>query len=259
MTAVGAGRSKLDLGRVFGDTFGVIRRQAVPLLGVTFLLGYLPSLASSLFSTRLLSNAAPTPAASLALLSSPFYWLLMPLGLLLTSFLLACQLQIAISDLQGESFPLPDTLRRAALKTLPIFGATFLMLLGLMLGMILLFVPGIILGVMWAVTLPATVADTSNPIRALGRSRALTRGNRWRIFSLAVLVWLVFLVIEMIVLGAVGGVTGFYRMGQNVLSVAVISLLSYAIYIVLSVGSAALYVQLRELKGGGESVAQVFA
>jgi hypothetical protein len=36
MSAIDTSRRKLDLGRVFGDTAGVIRRQAVPLLGVTF-------------------------------------------------------------------------------------------------------------------------------------------------------------------------------------------------------------------------------
>jgi len=46
----------------------------------------------------------------------------------------------------------------------------------------------------------------------------------------------------------------------SLLSLALVSLLSFAIYIVGAVGSAALYTQLRELKGaGGESVAQVFA
>jgi len=122
-------------------------------------------------------------------------------------------------------------------------------------------VPGMILAIMWAVALPATVADTSNPIRALGRSRALTRGNRWRIFGLAIIAWIVLLVFELIVFGALGGMASIARTGGiSFLSVALISLFSVIIYVVGSAGSAALYTQLRELKGqGGESVAQVFA
>jgi len=261
MTIADVNRRKLDLGRVFGDTFGVIRRQAGPLLGVTFVLGVLPGIANSYLSRQLVGG--PSPTASLAMMSNPLYLILLVVGVLLGSYLLACQLQIAIGDLEGRPQSLPDVLRRAAGKILPILGAEILLGLGIMLGSLLLFVPGVILSLMWAVALPATVADTSNPVQALGRSRALTRGNRWRIFGLAVLVGIVVLVFELIVLGAVGGVAALSSTtatAPSLLSLALLSLLTFALYVVGSAGSAALYTQLRELKGqGGESVAQVFA
>jgi hypothetical protein len=260
MTIADVNRRKLDLGRVFGDTFGVIRRQAGPLLGVTFVRGYLPGLANS-YLGRVVTGGPPSPTAPFAALSNPLYLVLFVASLFLSGYLLACQLQIAIGDLEGQPQSLPDVLRRAVGKVLPLFGATFLLMLGVMLGMFLLFVPGMILAIMWAVALPATVADTSNPIRALGRSRALTRGNRWRIFGLAIIAWIVLLVFELIVFGALGGMASIARTGGiSFLSVALISLFSVIIYVVGSAGSAALYTQLRELKGqGGESVAQVFA
>ena len=261
MTIADINRRKLDLGRVFGDTFGVIRRQAGPLLGVTFVLGYLPGLASSYLGRLVTGGAPPSPTAPFAALSNPLYLVLALISLFLTGYLMACQLQIAIGDLEGQRLTLPEVLRRAVGKVLPIFGAMLLLGVGVMLGTLLLLVPGVILGIMWAVALPATVADTSNPILALGRSRALTRGNRWRIFGLAIIAWVVLVVIELIIFGAIGGVTGLTRVGgASFLTVAVLSLASVLTYIVGTAGSAALYTQLRELKGeGGESVAQVFA
>lgn len=261
MTAIDTGRRKLDLGRVFGDTFGVIRRQAAPLLGVSFVLSYLPSFASSALSTSVLRSARPTPIAPFAAFSQPLTAGLGILVMLLTVFTLAFQLDVAIGELEGRSRPLPEALRAALGKVLPMLGAALLVGLGVGLGFIFLIVPGAILAVMWVVALPVVAADTANPIRALGRSRALTKGNRWRIFGLTLLVWLVVIVVEGVFfgvaagMGAIGGGAGLGLPG-----VAFVSLFSFAFSLLLSVGSAALYVQLRELKGGGgEAVAQVFA
>jgi uncharacterized membrane protein len=194
-------------------------------------------------------------------MSNPFSLVLAPINLLLSAFLLACLLQIAVADLERRNISLPDVLRRAAGKILPVVGALILVFLGCMIGITLFIVPGIILALMWAVALPSTVAETSNPLRALGRSRALTKGNRWRIFGLALLAWLVFFALELVIVGAAGGMAALARgpsLGLG--AIALISLISLIIYVVGAVGSAALYVQLRELKGaGGESVAQVFA
>jgi hypothetical protein len=60
-----------------------------------------------------------------------------------------------------------------------------------------------------------------------------------------------------------GSTRGFGAMAQatpGFLSLAFLSLFSVVLSLVVNVGSAALFIQLRELKGGGgESVAQVFA
>lgn len=263
MTFADTSRRKLDLGRVFGDTFGVIRRQHVPLLAITAV-GSLFSLVATYLSRRLLSGgAAPTGMAALAMAAHPTYWILNLVAWLFSAFILACQLQIAIGDLENHRLPMADILRRSASKTLPICGAMLLMVMGMIFGTFLLIVPGVILGLMWMVALPVIVTDTSNPLRALGRSRALTRGNRWRILGLTILAWVVLVMIEAIVLGAVGGMTGgFYRTGEtpNIWMLVLISLSTFVLYVVASAGSAALYVQLRDLKGGGgEHVAQVFA
>lgn len=257
MASTDATARKLDLGRVFGDTFGVIRRQAGPLVGVTFVLSYLPGL----LNTFVMRSAQPAAAPSLQAYNNPLYGLVSLVGLFLGAYAIACQYDIAVGDLEGRRTPLSTVFRSAVGKILPMIGAILLMLLGLALGFVLLLVPGIILGVMWVVALPSVVADTSNPVKALGRSRALTKGNRWRIFGLLLLLWIIAIVVEVVVFGGVAA-TGAFPRGASAgfLTLTLISLFGILISLCMTVGSAALYVQLRELKGGGgESVAQVFA
>jgi hypothetical protein len=264
MSAVDTSRRKLDVGRVFGDTFGVIKRQAGPLLGVTLVLSYLPSLLNSFITTSIMKVAQPSPAtpfAAFSAFSQPLYWVAVILVSGLSLFALACQLGIAIGDLEGRRPSLPEVFRAALGKILPLLGASFLLALGIMFGFLLLFVPGVILGLMWIIAIPVVAAETSNPIKALGRSRALTRGNRWRILGLALLLWLVIIVVELIFVGSTRSFGAVAQVAApGFLTIAAISLFSVALSLVISVGSAALYTQLRELKGGGgESVAQVFA
>lgn len=251
---------KLDLGRVFSDTFGVIRRQAAPLLGVTFVLYYLPSLLNGYISTSVLRIPVSEPTARLTAFGNPLYGTMSLVTFVLGAYVLACQNDIAISDLEGRDQPLSEALRRALGKILPLIGVMILFFLGVGLGTVLFIVPGIILAVMWIVALPAAVADTSNPVKALGRSRALTKGNRWRIFGLVLLFWLIAGVVEAIVVGGASALGAFpTRLGVGLPGLVVVYLVSFAFSLCMSVGGAALYVQLRELKGGGESVAQVFA
>lgn len=263
MTLADANGRKLDLGRVFGDTFGVIRRQAAPLIGVTFVLSYLPNLLTAFVRFGEVQSAATTPAAAFQAYTHPLSGLLSLAGLFLGAYALACQLDIAMGELEGRRPPLADVFRRAVGKILPMVGAILLMVLGIALGLVLLIVPGVILAVMWGVALPAVAAETSNPVKALGRSRFLTKGNRWRIFGLLVLVWVLVLIVDGILLGGAAAIGAFSQgggAGAGFLGVALASLFGFIVSLCVSVGSAALYVQLRELKGaGGESVAQVFA
>lgn len=144
---------------------------------------------------------------------------------------------------------------KALKKLAPALGVSILVGVGVVLGSLLLFF-GVVLAVAWSVSLPVTVAETSNDWRALSRSRALTRGYRGRIFLLFLAAGIAFVVIFTPALGmlAMAGV----RTGAA--HSVIITLLSSAVSLVTSVGAAVLYVQLRDLKGGGgERLAQVFA
>ena len=75
----------------------------------------------------------------------------------------------------------------------------FLSTLGMMLGMLLLIVPGLILMTMWYVAVPACVVEGTGPVRSLGRSRELTAGYRWKMFGLILLVIVISVIGSMVV------------------------------------------------------------
>jgi hypothetical protein len=262
MTMVDMARRKLSLGRVFSDTFGVVRREARLLFGFAFVLYLLPTLVSGALTRAIAPGlAAATGAQALALFKSPIYWILLLVGLFINMILLASLTQIAIADLEGGRPATRDVLQLALRKCLPLLATVLLLVIGLWLGMLFLLVPAFILAAMWAVTLPAMVAETSNVMRAFGRSRALTKGNRWRIVGLLLVVLVLGLIVDGVALALMGGARGSMAGGPLAIGAAIVlGVVGLVVSVLITVGDAALYVQLRELKGGGgESVAQVFA
>lgn len=80
--------------------------------------------------------------------------------------------------------------------------------IGVGIGFVLLIVPGIILGLMWALTIPVAVLEDKGLRDATSRSAELTKGNRGRIFMIyflfLVLTYIVYILWEMPILAAVG-------------------------------------------------------
>jgi len=75
--------------------------------------------------------------------------------------------------------------------------------LALGLGGVLAIVVGLVLVTLWAVAGPVCLVEGKGPIASLGRSRHLTKGRRWKIFGLLLLVIIVlFAVAFIIMLGA---------------------------------------------------------
>ena len=88
-----------------------------------------------------------------------------------------------VQALRGRKASIGDCLA-AGIRRLPVgIAVGFLAYLGILLGMILLIVPGFILLTMWAVALPANTVERTGVLKSLSRSRELTRGRRWRVFG----------------------------------------------------------------------------
>jgi hypothetical protein len=80
--------------------------------------------------------------------------------------------------------------------------------IGIGIGFIFLIIPGIILALMWALTIPVAVLEDKGLRDAVSRSSELTKGNRGRIFVIyflfIVLTYIVFMLWEMPILAAIG-------------------------------------------------------
>jgi hypothetical protein len=80
------------------------------------------------------------------------------------------------------------------------------------LGILLLIVPGIVLSIRWALTVPVAVLEHRGLRESLARSSELTKGHRWRVFLISgliiVLIYIVALLVQvplMVVLGVSQG------------------------------------------------------
>ena len=59
--------------------------------------------------------------------------------------------------------------------------------IGILIGFILIVIPGLILATIWSVAAPVVVLERPAGLRALGRSRELVRGNGWNVFAVILL------------------------------------------------------------------------
>jgi hypothetical protein len=70
--------------------------------------------------------------------------------------------------------------------------------LGIVLGLLLLIVPGLVLMTWWVVIVPAIVLENRSAGESFGRSRELVRGYGWGVFGVIVLTILLLLVVGII-------------------------------------------------------------
>jgi len=245
---------KLEIGRVFRDTLRVIRGHAGPLVVLTLLLGVLPTVVTTSIQMSALGAGDGGAAASKGLV----YMAAVLVSTVLSLLMFASQYHVTIAALEGRRVEAREALRIGASRMVPFFAASLLVGIGVAFGALLLIVPGVILALMWSVALPVIVGETTSVTGALSRSRALTQGNRWRILGLAVLAWIVLLLVTFVV-GAVAGVGLLLTPQPTMGALIAAAVTNLVVTLPISVGGAALYVQLRDLKGGGAAVAQVFA
>jgi uncharacterized membrane protein len=253
MTTMDRPAAKLDIGRVVRDTFGVIRAKPVTLVALAVLSGLVSALNSYVNISRVRGGGAVS-----------LFWggplIMFVLVSLTAGFVLSAQMYVTVRELEGASTSTSDVVRHGLRRMLPTIAILLIWSIAVGLASILLFVPGAILATLWFVALPAGIMEPG-PMRAFGRSRALTKGNRWRLFGLSLIILIVLLLLEGILFGAVGGIRGYFTAMQSggVLIIGLIGIIGVIFGVLLNVGLGATYVQLRELKGGGsEGVARVF-
>jgi len=245
---------KLDIGRVVGQTFTVIGRQWLFMLALAVLAAVPGIVNLYAMSPRLAGSRAAT------MFTSPVYWFDLLLGIFLASYVAACLFYLVFSEVSGRSVSLAQVAGNGLRKFLPLFIVNLLSTLAIAFASLLLIVPGILLGTAWCVAGPASVAERIGVFAAFGRSAELTRNNRWRIFGLFVIWFVVLLIIEAMI-GALNASVilagGVFSSPSRLLGVVLVSAVTT---ILTYTGLGVLYADLRELKEGvdGESLAAVF-
>lgn len=254
MTAIAAqARARLDIGKVFTQTFGVLGRNIVP-FGLAAVVMVIPSAINSFGQLNSLRGVAAGAVTAAQVATHPLlYGLMTILGIVVSLTVMGAIIVGAVRDLDEKPVDFADCLKIGLRNVLGFVGLFILLVLGIALASVLLIVPGVILAMAWSVAIPAKVAEGINPIKAFGRSLALTKGHRWSIFLLSLILWIAFAVAEFGLIGVAGGLGGAINFARVVTSPgAVIVFLIFPVVVDLfgfTMG-AALYHQLRTLRGG---------
>jgi hypothetical protein len=197
------GTVQFSIGRVIGDSFGVLARNIVSFGILALLIGLIELLFTLFFvDTSQLEAAQNDPAQLEAAMLEFNWWAAAFNGLLL--LIVSALTQAAIiygtfQDLRGQRAGIGDCIARGLSSIVPVVIGSILLSLGIMIGSIFLLVPGIILALMWWVYVPAIVVEGKGIIGAFGRSRELTRGRRWHILGLLIIMIVLMVVVSFIV------------------------------------------------------------
>lgn len=126
---------------------------------------------------------------------------------------------------------------------LPLILVGLIVGISVVVGLILLIVPGLIILTIWAVSSPVVVVENPGVFAALGRSRELVRGNGWQVFGVIVAIFAIILVV-IIVIGSIGAIGDSF-----VLFFLIQLLLNVALAPIYGLAAAVLYFALREAHG----------
>jgi hypothetical protein len=253
-TVAAAEERNVSIGRVFGRAFGTIGGNPVATLGIAFLFGALPSLlVGYLIQARtvdFVTILGPLGTIAAALVTAV-------VGIALAMITQGALVRATVAHSEGRRSSFGESAAAGLVVVLPLFGMAILSGLGILAGFLLLIVPGVILYVMWSVAAPALVEERLGPVAALGRSRELTRGARWKVFGLLLVVtvisWIFSAIIGLVSVMWYGGPADFASAAAAGLPLAyyainaVFQTLSLAIWGVIQ---TSLYVELRDWKDG---------
>jgi hypothetical protein len=184
--------SDFRVGRVLGRTGTILSQHFVIFFLVAVVAAAPPVL---LIQRNVDAMVGGTPSADLFVMIGIGVALTLVLGMLSQ----AVMLHAAFQAMRHRPVSLGDSLRVGLARVIPILLLAIVMGLLMGLGFLLLIVPGLILLTMWWVATPACVVERTGPWTSLKRSAALTKGHRWKIFGLIILLFIINLIVSQII------------------------------------------------------------
>jgi len=173
----------------------------------------------------------------------------------------------AVADFNGRKAPFGECMSVALRYFFPLLGLGILVSIGMLLGFMLLIIPGIFIALGWSIAAPVLIVEGQGITDSISRSWELTKGYKRWIFLLFIILMVISAVIGA-VLGAFtliagdpttvmleGGSTTFHVLNS------IFSALAQAVSTMISAtGIAAVYYEIRQLKEGigAESLAAIF-
>jgi len=184
-------QSDFRVGNVFSRAWWVFSRNFF-----TFTLVTAFASVPSLLMPRPTPGVPANPFDNLGI-ASALLLLLIVLGTLSQAVVLYGAFQV----MRGRPVDLAESARIGLRRFFSIVGLAIVVSLLIALASALLLFPGVMLYTMWFVATPVCVVEQLGPFASMSRSRELTKGHRWKIFGLLLL-----LLIPAFIIGAIIGV-----------------------------------------------------
>src|SRR5687768_2050712 len=256
-----------SIGGVLDTTFQLYKSSVLKLIPLSLLL----VIASCLQYIYIFARGAnpADPAMMLNLMTSWGYWLSLLAGVIGSTWITAATyLKVAAIGTDGD-LGIGAALQAALLRLPALVVMMILFILAVMIGTLLLIIPGIILMVSLLLCYPTALFDNKGPVSALSESHRLVWGNWWRTFVMLSVGVIILIVIYLIVATIVGVIAPFLMVGgagaEDVLLYGMVSLVLIFVFLSLlltpfyiSLGIA-IYWDLKLRKDGGDLAARAGA
>ncbi len=253
-------KANLGIGTILGGTFSLYFKNFPLFFGVVFLPFVLYSL---LVEAPMRSEMVVDPANPFGDVGTTL--LLMVLSMLLIIILQAVIVRMSISLSGGQGAQAGAAIRGAVTGLIPIILLGIVASIAIAFGFLLLIVPGLYVMALLYVYIPAIVFENAG-FSALGRSETLTKGYRWAIVGIVLILivinWIISLIYTGVVVASVMDIGAIASGNPDSAAIATsipwwLNVLSAAVQaFILPIGliaSGLVYARLREIKEGGST------
>ncbi|HMD58030.1 MAG TPA: hypothetical protein VKG82_11235 [Solirubrobacteraceae bacterium] len=224
-------QQKLDVGAVIRRVFSIYVDQSsvlMPVAAVVFVF------------TGVLSTVLTNASSGLRLLA-------LLISLVATTLFTGMVVELVADVQDGRRDASPGQLLRAVT---PVLGQLILVAIvaacGVLVGFLLLVIPGLILITVWSVAAPVVVLERPPGLRALRRSRELVRGNGWQVFGVIV-------VLDVLVAILSGAVDAIADSASTALGIVVTVVLGVLTAPLSALAAAVLYFDLGGVRPGAQT------
>jgi len=225
-------QTQIDVGAVVRKVFDIYVDQASVLM---------PAAAVVFVLTRIITTLLVAASPGLALIALPIY-------LVATTLYTGMVVELVADVQDGKRDARPAQLLRAVRPVLvQLILVGIVTAIGVLVGLIFLIIPAFIVLTIWFVAAPVVVLERPGVFASLSRSRALVRGNGWRVFGV-ILVLILFVGAVGYVLEAVAESAGS---GAGIVASVVVGILSAPLS---ALAASVLYFEL-----GGRARSQLIA
>lgn len=252
------------LSRTFNLAFGTIASVGMFVLILQIVSGVVQYVLQGYMLSEMTSaQQSGDPEAALAIFGSGAYWGTLILSMVVGSLTFSGATHGYLKAANHEAVSIGDCFNGGLVKLLPVLGLMILWFIGVSVGFMLVIIPGLILMTMWSVTVPALVGENTGVFGSFGRSRALTRGSRLKIFLLLLIFLVLIYVVMFVILGAVMGgalMGGAMAAGTTIWATLAMIPVGWVMTALLTALLVSIYHECVAIKEGGapEKLVEVF-